>query len=68
MCVTFDSSGAKLLKKNSVGVIGIKLDKNDSLVFASAADEDGQIEFDDRKYSVSAINGGKRATRGKNIG
>ena len=67
MCVTFDSSGAKLLKKNSVGVIGIKLDENDSLVFASAADEDGQIEFDDRKYNVSSINGGKRATRGKKI-
>ena len=68
MCVMFDSSGAKLLKKSSAGVIGIKLDKNDKVTFATAADEDGQIELDDEKYNVRSLNGGKRATRGKNIG
>ncbi len=65
MCVIFDCASAKLLKKNSVGVIGMKLDKNDRVEYAAVTGEDGAFTFEEKQYNANAVDAGKRATRGK---
>ncbi len=67
MCVAFDCASVKLLRKNSVGVIGMKFNANDSLCFAIVTNEDGIFEFEQKKYSISQLEFGKRNTRGKKI-
>jgi DNA gyrase subunit A len=67
MCVIFDCASAKLLKKNSVGVIGMKLDKNDRVEYAAVTGEDGTFTFEEKQYNANAVDAGKRATRGKRL-
>lgn len=68
MCVVFDCASAKLLKKNSVGIFGMKFDKKDSLAFVAITDENGGFIYKENKYNVNSIDAGKRATKGKPIG
>ena len=67
MCVVFECASAKLLKKNSVGIIGMKFDKNDFVAYATATDEFGVFTFDEREYNVNSLDAGKRATKGRPI-
>lgn len=67
MCVVFDAASAKLLKKNSVGIIGMKFDKNDSVGFAAATDENGTFVLGEKQYNANSIEAGKRATKGKKL-
>ena len=67
MCVSFDCASAKLLKKNSVGIIGMKFDKNDYVEFACVTTDDGAFNYYEKTYYVSKIDSGKRATKGKSL-
>lgn len=67
MCVVFDCASVKLLKKTSVGIIGMKFDKGDKAVFAVATDDSGNFEYDGSQYNVASLDAGKRATKGKKI-
>ena len=67
MCVAFDCASAKLLKKSSVGIIGMKFDKGDCASFATVTDENGSFVFDEKTYKLSSLGAGKRATKGKKI-
>lgn len=67
MCVAFDCASVKLLKKTSIGIIGMKFDKGDKAVFAVATDDFGNFEYDGRQYNVASFDAGKRATKGKKI-
>ena len=63
--VSFEQGSISVLKKNSVGVTGIKLNKGDKVIFAAAADENGAFVFDEKEYNIAKIDAGKRATKGK---
>ncbi len=67
MCVSFEQGSIGVLKKNSIGVIGIKLNKKDEVVFAGIANEAGEFFVNEKKYKLSKIQAGKRATKGKEI-
>jgi len=67
LCVTFDCASAKLLKKNSVGIIGMKFDKHDYADFACVTDDNGNFKYLEKNYSVTKVYSGKRATKGKKI-
>ena len=67
MCVSFDCASAKLLKKNSVGIIGMKFEKNDHVEFACITTDNGEFKYSEKTYSVLKIDSGKRATKGKLI-
>lgn len=63
--VAFDEASISMLKKNSVGVTGIKLNKGDKVIYACETDENGSFVFDEKEYNVDKLDCGKRATRGK---
>ncbi|MBO4261860.1 MAG: DNA topoisomerase 4 subunit A [Clostridia bacterium] len=63
--VAFETGSIGVLKKNSVGVTGIKLNKGDKVIFACETDENGCFTFDEKEYKLSELDCGKRATRGK---
>ena len=63
--VAFEPGSISVLKKNSVGVTGIKLNKGDKVIFACETDENGCFTFDEVEYKLSELDCGKRATRGK---
>ena len=67
MSVSFDCASAKLLKKNSVGIIGMKFEKNDHVEFACITTDNGEFKYSEKTYSVLKIDSGKRATKGKLI-
>lgn len=67
LCVAFDCASAKLLKKTSVGIIGMKFDKGDKTAFATVTDDSGNFVYDERQYNVASVDAGKRATKGKKI-
>ncbi len=67
MCVIFDAASAKLLKKNSVGVIGMKFDKNDCIGYAAVTDENGAFVFEEKPYRIQDVDAGKRATKGRRL-
>lgn len=67
LAVAFDGAGVKLLKKNSAGIIGMKFDKGDLAVFAAVTDEEGGFTYDEKQYSLKALELGKRATKGKKL-
>lgn len=53
------------LKKNSRGVIGIKLDDKDSVVYACVVSPDTQeFTFEDKQYSAKKVRTRKRAEKG----
>ncbi|MBP5311454.1 MAG: DNA topoisomerase 4 subunit A [Clostridia bacterium] len=63
--VAFETGSISVLKKNSVGVTGIKLNKGDKVIFACETDENGCFTFDEKEYKLSDLDCGKRTTRGK---
>ncbi len=63
--VAFEQGSISVLKKNSVGVTGIKLNKGDKVIFACETDENGCFVFDEKEYCLKDLDCGKRATRGK---
>jgi DNA gyrase subunit A len=65
MAVGFAADGVPHMKRNAVGVIGMKLTDNDTVTAAIIA-EDNKFTFNDKVYNVSIV--GKRGTRGKTIG
>ena len=65
LCVSFDQGSISILKRNSVGVIGIKLNKGDEVVFADAVNQNGRFIYNEKEYVVSKLGVGKRATKGK---
>ena len=67
LCVAFEQGSISTLKRNSVGVIGIKLNQGDEVVFADAADEDGRFVYNEKEYLLSELDTGKRATKGKQV-
>ena len=67
LCVAFEQGSISPLKRNSVGVIGIKLNKGDEVVFADAADQNGKFTYDEKEYTLARLDAGKRATKGKAI-
>lgn len=67
MCVIFDCASAKLLKKNSVGIIGMKFDKNDFAEYATVTDEKGIFVLEEKQYNATLLQAGKRATKGKKL-
>ena len=67
LCVSFEQGSISALKRNSLGVIGIKLNKGDEVVFADAVDQSGKFTFDEKEYALAKLDVGKRATKGKSI-
>ena len=67
LCVAFEQGSISPLKRNSVGVIGIKLNQGDEVVFADAVDQSGKFTFDEKEYALAKLDVGKRATKGKSI-
>ena len=65
LAVAFEPGSIGILKKNSVGVIGIKPNKGDKVIFACETDENGSFVFDEKEYKLKDLDCGKRATRGK---
>ncbi len=66
LCVTFELSGVSTLKKNTLGIIGMKFDKGDSLMFVALPEND-KFLIDEKEYKLSKISSGKRGTKGKKI-
>lgn len=61
--VMFAASGVSTLKKNSVGIIGMKFDGKDVVVAIYATTTD-TIEHDGKTYNIKSITG-KRGSKGK---
>lgn len=61
--VMFAASGVSTMKRNAVGVIGMKLDSKDVVVafFATTMDS---IEYNNKSYTIKSITG-KRGSKGK---
>jgi len=65
MCVSFDIGSISNLKKNTIGVIGMKFDKGDSLSYVAVIGEDNQVVLHEKAYDIAKMNFGKRGTKGK---
>lgn len=61
--VAFAASGIATMKRNAVGIMGMKFDNNDVVVaiYATTADS---IEHDNKTYTIKSISG-KRGSKGK---
>lgn len=66
LCVSFELSSVCLLKKATVGVVGMKFDKNDEVDFVTTT-PDGNFDYNNKRYNLDKLNAGKRATKGKKI-
>ena len=66
LCVSFELSSVSLLKKATVGVVGMKFDKNDEVDFVTTT-PDGNFDYNNKRYNLDKLNAGKRATKGKKI-
>lgn len=66
LCVCFDPESLGLLKRNSQGMTGIKLEKGDAVnaVILSSGDE---FLYDGHKFSLSNIKTNKRGSKGKEL-
>jgi DNA gyrase subunit A len=62
-CVAFDVAGISLLKRNSVGVTGIKTSADDKVTGALILGSETAFVIDGKEYSVAKA--GKRGSRGK---
>jgi len=65
MCVAFEIGSVSNLKKNTVGIIGMKFDKGDFVKFVATVGDDNKFIVDEKQHDVTKINSGKRATKGK---
>lgn len=61
--VAFAASGVSTMKRNAVGIIGMKFDSNDAVdaIYATTADS---IEYDGKTYAIKSVTG-KRGSKGK---
>lgn len=66
-CVAFDLSSVSVLKKATVGIIGMKLSNNDRITFATVLADEDEFVSNEKKYKLSKIDTGKRGTKGKQI-
>ena len=62
-CVAFDVAGISLLKRNSVGVTGIKTSAGDKVTNALILGSETVFVIDEKEYSVAKA--GKRGSKGK---
>ena len=67
MCVSFELGSVSNLKKNTVGIIGMKFDKGDSVKEAFVVGDDNKFTIDEKQHDVTKISSGKRGTKGKLI-
>lgn len=65
--VTFDSSSIGVLKRGSIGVIGIKLGNDDAVAFSAIAEADGSFVMENVTYNERTFGAGKRGTKGKSL-
>ena len=61
--VMFAASGVSTMKRNSVGIIGMKLDTKDVVVAIFATTTDA-VEYNSKSYPIKSITG-KRGSKGK---
>jgi len=66
-CVAFDLSSVSLLKKSTVGIIGMKVTDKDNLSYATVLGEEDDFIVNEKRYTLSKLNTGKRGTKGKVI-
>ena len=66
-CVAFDLSSVSLLKKATVGIIGIKVKNEDNLSYVTVLGEEDIFVINGEKYRLSKLETGKRGTKGKQI-
>lgn len=66
-CVAFDLSSVSLLKKSTVGIIGIKATDKDNLSYATVLGEEDEFVVNEKRYTLSELDTGKRGTKGKRI-
>lgn len=67
MCVSFELSSVNNLKKNTVGIIGMKFEKGDSVKHAVVVGDNHRFQFNEKMYDIVKINSGKRGTKGKKL-
>ena len=66
-CVAFELSSVSLLKKATVGIIGMKVSDEDNLSYATVLGEEDDFIVNEKRYTLSKLNTGKRGTKGKVI-
>lgn len=66
-CVVFDLSSVSLLKKATVGIIGMKVTDKNNLSYATVLGEESEFILNEKKYILSKLDAGKRGTKGKRI-
>lgn len=66
-CVAFDLSSVSLLKKATVGIIGMKVSEKDNLSYATVLGEEDEFIVNEKKYTLSMLDTGKRGTKGKKM-
>lgn len=66
-CVAFDLSSVSLLKKATVGIIGMKVSEKDSISYATVLGEEDEFVVNEKRYTLSKLDTGKRGTKGKLI-
>lgn len=66
-CVAFDLSSVSLLKKATVGIVGIKVSEKDSISYATVLGEEDEFVVNEKRYALSKLDTGKRGTKGKLI-
>ena len=66
-CVAFDLSSVSLLKKATVGIIGVKVSEKDSISYATVLGEEDEFVVNEKRYTLSKLDTGKRGTKGKKI-
>ena len=67
LCVAFEISGVSLLKKATIGIIGMKLADKDKLAFATVLGDENTFLMNEKEYNLSKLDTGKRGTKGKKI-
>jgi DNA gyrase subunit A len=65
MCVSFEVGSISNLKKNTVGITGMKFDKGDYVRFVSVVGDEDKFVIDEKQFDVKKISSGKRGTKGK---
>jgi DNA gyrase subunit A len=66
-CVAFDLSSISLLKKATVGIIGMKVSEKDNISYATVLGEEDEFVVNEKRYTLSKLDTGKRGTKGKLI-
>lgn len=67
LAVSFELSGVSLLKKSTVGIIGMRVSDKDKIAYAAVLGDEDEFTVNDKVYSLSKPDTGKRGTKGKKI-